>query len=261
MEKKKKYDQIKFSPRLLRKAVEACRNTSKNKKETLANCSVKIETEEWSFDSVDEFLAEYAKENVEVSSLYIDWQYAKKFSLFFFHGSNEITIRSNTRAEIETIFSIFEEAPSEDKAPFRSSRKNNVTVFIGHGKTKQWEKLKSHLQDKHDIDVIAYETGARAGHTIRDILDSMSDESSIALLILTGEDKTETGVRARQNVIHECGLFQGKLGFERAIMLVEEGIELASNFDGIQQLRFKKGRISEVFGDVVATIRREFGPL
>ena len=66
-------------------------------------------------------------------------------------------------------------------------------------------------------------------------------------------------IRARQNVIHECGLFQGRLGFDRAIMIVERDIELASNFDGIQQLRFDKGRISEVFGDVLATIRREFG--
>ena len=89
----------------------------------------------------------------------------------------------------------------------------------------------------------------------------MSRKASLALLVLTGEDKTEDGIRARQNVIHECGLFQGRLGFDRAILLVEEGIELASNFDGIQQLRFKKGRITEVFGDVIATIRREFGPI
>ena len=68
-------------------------------------------------------------------------------------------------------------------------------------------------------------------------------------------------MRARQNVVHECGLFQGRLGFERAIMLVEKGVELGSNFDGIQQLRFSKRRISETFGDVLATLRREFGPI
>ena len=64
-----------------------------------------------------------------------------------------------------------------------------------------------------------------------------------------------------KNVIHECGLFQGRLGFDRAILLVEHGVQLASNFDGIQQLRFKKGRISEVFGDVIATLKREFGSI
>ena len=108
---------------------------------------------------------------------------------------------------------------------------------------------------------MAYETGARAGHTIRDILGAMSEEASFALLVLTGEDQADHGLRARQNVVHECGLFQGRLGFDRAILLVEEGVELASNFDGIQQLRFSKGRIAEVFGDVIATLRREFGPI
>jgi predicted nucleotide-binding protein len=143
----------------------------------------------------------------------------------------------------------------------KKEEEEEITIFIGHGNNKQWENLKSHLQDKHELNIIAYETGARAGHTIRDILDSMSEKSSLALLVLTGEDKTDTGLRARQNVIHECGLFQGRLGFDRAILLVERGVELASNFDGIQQLRFRRGHISEVYGDVIATIRREFGPI
>ena len=126
----------------------------------------------------------------------------------------------------------------------------------GHLGSDEWIKLKSHLQDKHRLTIEAYETGARAGHTIRDIL------KSFALLVLTGEDETKDGVRrARQNVIHETGLFQGRLGFDRAIMLVENGIELASNFDGIQQIRFDKGRISETFGEVLATLKREFGPI
>jgi predicted nucleotide-binding protein len=66
-------------------------------------------------------------------------------------------------------------------------------------------------------------------------------------------------LRARQNVIHELGLFQGKLGFPRAIAIVEEGIETLSNLDDVQQLRFSKGNIAEIYGDVIATLRREFG--
>lgn len=157
------------------------------------------------------------------------------------------------------VFSVFEEAGPEDITELLPD--DEIKIFIGHGRDVQWEKLKTHLQDKHRLEIIAYETGARAGHAIRDILEDMSDQASFALLVLTGEDRTESGIRARQNVIHECGLFQGKLGFDRAILLVEQGVELASNFDGIQQLRFEKGRISEVFGDVIATLRREFGPL
>jgi len=65
--------------------------------------------------------------------------------------------------------------------------------------------------------------------------------------------------RARQNVVHETGLFQGKLGFSRAIVVVEEGVEVFSNLQGIDQIRYSKGNIKETFGAVLATLRREFG--
>jgi len=63
---------------------------------------------------------------------------------------------------------------------------------------------------------------------------------------------------ARENVIHELGLFQGRLGFTRAIVLLEEGCQEFSNILGVNQICFTKGRIRETFGDILATIRREF---
>ena len=85
----------------------------------------------------------------------------------------------------------------------------------------------------------------------------MLKNSSFALLVLTREDETSGGCfRARQNVIHETGLFQGKLGFSRAVVVLEEGTESFSNISGIEQLRFAK--IQEIFGDVIATLKREF---
>ena len=88
----------------------------------------------------------------------------------------------------------------------------------------------------------------------------MLSSSAIAFLIMTGEDETaDAEYRARQNVVHELGLFQGKLGFGRAIALVEDGIELFTNMAGIQQIRFSKGNIQETFGEVLATIKRETG--
>ncbi|MCF8391436.1 MAG: nucleotide-binding protein [Bacteroidales bacterium] len=145
--------------------------------------------------------------------------------------------------------------PKDENIP----EKENPIIFIGHGRKKDWNELADHLHYKHNIRIEAYETGARAGHTIRDILQSMLDSSSFALIVLTGEDiMANDEIRARQNVIHEAGLFQGRLGFNRALMLVEEGIENFSNVDGIQQLRYSKGNIKETFGEVLATIKREF---
>ena len=132
-------------------------------------------------------------------------------------------------------------------------------VFIGHGRDEQWRDLKDHLREKHDYRIEAYEIGARTGHPIKDILEDILSKTSFAVLVLTGEDETsEGGLRARQNVIHEAGLFQGRLGFNRAIILLEEGAEEFSNIQGIEQIRFRKTNIKETFGEVLATLRREF---
>ena len=132
-------------------------------------------------------------------------------------------------------------------------------VFIGHGRDGPWRDLKDHLHEKDDYRVTAYEIGARAGHTIRDVLEDMLSKTSFGVLVLTGEDETSEGdFRARQNVIHEAGLFQGRLGFNRAIILLEEGTEEFSNIEGIEQIRFGKKNIKETFGEVLATLRREF---
>ena len=48
----------------------------------------------------------------------------------------------------------------------------------------------------------------------------------MAFLVLTAEDEQTDGtLHARENVIHEAGLFQGRLGFEKAIILLEEGCQ------------------------------------
>ena len=55
----------------------------------------------------------------------------------------------------------------------------------------------------------------------------------------TGEDETKDGkLLARQNVVHEASLFQGgKLGFTRAIILLEEVTEEFSNLAGLKRKR------------------------
>lgn len=171
------------------------------------------------------------------------------------------SLAAPTRAAIEKIYSVLEAAaPKSQLQPEEPDEEQELpVVFIGHGRSLAWRDLKEHLQDLHGIQVVTYETGARAGHTIRDILEDLVERSTLALLVLTSEDEQANGAtRARQNVIHETGLFQGALGFSRAIMLVEHGVENFSNVDGIQQIRFSAGNIRETFGDVLATLSREF---
>ena len=86
----------------------------------------------------------------------------------------------------------------------------------------------------------------------------MLDEAGIALLVMTAEDEQNNQrFHARMNVIHEAGLFQGRLGFRRAIVLLEEGCEEFSNMHGVGQIRFPKGNIEAVFGEVRQILVRE----
>jgi predicted nucleotide-binding protein len=76
--------------------------------------------------------------------------------------------------------------------------------------------------------------------------------------VATAEDEAADGtVHARQNVIHEIGLFQGRLGFARAIILLEEGCEEFSNIHGLGQIRFPRGNIAACFEDVRKVLERE----
>jgi len=134
----------------------------------------------------------------------------------------------------------------------------NPTIFIGHGRNKAWIKLKNYLK-KRNFTVEAFESGARAGKLIYPVIEGMVADASFALLIMTGEDKTDVGKpRARQNVIHEIGLCQGRFGPNRAIVLLEDDVEEFTNMSGIGCIPFEKNKIHTCFREVVATIKREF---
>jgi predicted nucleotide-binding protein len=213
---------------------------------------------EWQFDTIQEFLAAadngWARFRVAADKgLSVDVIPAL--------GNTRLHVRASTREEIEQISSIFEREAERCRLPEPPPPPTpEVKVFVGHGADSQWKDLKDHLHEKHGYAVETYEIGSRAGHAIRDILEEMLKASSFALLVMTGEDETKDGkILARQNVVHEAGLFQGRLGFGRAIILLEDGTEEFSNIAGLQQIRFAKGKIKETFGDVLAVLKRELG--
>jgi predicted nucleotide-binding protein len=86
----------------------------------------------------------------------------------------------------------------------------------------------------------------------------MLNEASFAFLVLTAEDEKEDGTKhARENVIHELGLFQGRLGFRRAIILLEDGCQEFSNIHRLTQIRFPAGRIDVAFEEIRRVLERE----
>jgi predicted nucleotide-binding protein len=211
--------------------------------------------EELQFDSAPEFFTEYRR-GIYSNVSYLIGSAEQRLDVTVFEWNTSVTVSDNDRANIDQIFEVFERHVPNAQVYKREPKP--FVVFIGHGHNAMWKDLKDHLHEQHGYVVESYEIGARAGHTIRDVLQQMMDKSTFALIVMTAEDETSDGdLRARQNVIHEAGLFQGKLGFSKCIAIVEEGVEVFSNLEGIHQIRFGQGRIKETYGEVLATLRRE----
>lgn len=131
-------------------------------------------------------------------------------------------------------------------------------IFCGHGASLIWRELKDFLEDRLDLTVDEFNRVSTAGIPTATRLKEMLDGACFAFLVFTGEDEQPGGeFRARENVVHEAGLFQGRLGFTKAIVLLEDGCEEFSNIHGLGQIRFPKGRISAAFEEIRRVLERE----
>jgi hypothetical protein len=259
MKKQKVYGRARFSAEVLGQAFQTLRDYVGEETYSSRTLDVEVDDAKWSHDNEAEFFADYRRS----SSIAYFWHYYYSgygLEVTAESGWTSVTVRAPDRSSIEVISAIFESALSSSIMPEPPPEpKKKPTVFIGHGRSLLWRDLKDHLHEQHRYPVEAYETGSRAGHAVRDVLEEMLNKSGFAILVMTGEDETTSGdMRARQNVVHEAGLFQGKLGFNRAIILVENGVETFSNTSGIQQIRFEPEQIRSTFGDILATLHREF---
>ncbi len=265
MKRDKKYPRVVFDvPSLERILSEFQAIVADPGKTTFNTLKIAKGEETWDYDTPEEFLAEY-REKFSYATAWIDNSDLDLDIVVWgpHNPSAQVTIQAESRQKIIRLGNVVDSCaddcfippPQEpEKAPPKPK------IFIGHGGSSKWRDLKDHLQDQHGYEIISYESGSRAGHAIRDVIAELLEKSSFAILVMTGEDKMDDGsVRARQNVIHELGLFQGRLGFTKAVVLKEESTEEFSNIHGVNQIRYSKGNIRETFGEVLAVLRREFG--
>ncbi len=131
-------------------------------------------------------------------------------------------------------------------------------VFIGHGRSPVWRELKDFIFDRLGLPWDEFNRESVAGISTTERLNQMLDASSFAFLIMTAEDEhADATLHARENVIHEIGLFQGKLGFRRAIVLLEDGCQPFSNIHGLTYIPFPRDRISASFEELRRVLERE----
>jgi len=214
--------------------------------------------ERWELESENEFNAEYRR-NIEHATFVHHARAGYLSVVWWRHIPNvsTVSVELATRDQVEAVFEVFErwtnagriEPPPPPPAP-------QPVIFIGHGHSDDWKTLRDQLRDHHGLDVRAFESEPRFGQSITQILDEELSLASLAILVHTAEDEQRDGqTRARQNVVHETGLFQGRLGFDRALIVREEGCEEFSNIAGVQEIRFAPGHAREAVGEIVAMVK------
>ena len=155
---------------------------------------------------------------------------------------------------------LYEGLPDNTQQTMNNPTVNNKEkkIFIGHGGSDTWRELKDFIVETLGLEYEEFNRISPAGKATSDRLKEMLEVSCMAFLIMTGEDEQPDGsLRARNNVIHEVGLFQGKLGFERTIILLEDGCEDFSNIHGIIHIPFPKGSIEAAFEKIRDVLKRE----
>ncbi|MRR55057.1 MAG: hypothetical protein EG822_11180 [Deltaproteobacteria bacterium] len=156
-------------------------------------------------------------------------------------------------SHLQRLVAAFEGLPEAMKDPIRGKR-----IFIGHGRSPLWRELKDFINDRLHLPWDEFNREATAGHTTTARLKAMMADAAFAFLVMTAEEElSDTTIHARPNVIHEIGLFQGHLGVEKAIVLLEDGCSEFSNIIGLSQIRFPKNDIAARFEEIRRVLERE----
>jgi predicted nucleotide-binding protein len=120
------------------------------------------------------------------------------------------------------------------------------SVFVVHGHDHAALQQVVRLIERLELKPIVLVEEPSRGRTIIEKLEEQS-KTSVAIIILTPDDIGAPAAqpdamkpRARQNVILELGYFLGVLGRERVIVLYTDGVELPSDYVGVEYIRLDK---------------------
>jgi predicted nucleotide-binding protein len=145
----------------------------------------------------------------------------------------------------------------KDNEDMNTNVERKMRIFVSHGRDTDWRLLKDELQDTHGYIIDYFEKGQSFSKYTFEVLEEKLNLNDIAIIVFSAEDKHQDDDRlhARENVIHEAGLFQGKRGRRNVILLVERDLKEFSNILGITQIRYDKGNIIASVSKIIAALK------
>lgn len=130
-------------------------------------------------------------------------------------------------------------------------------IFISHGRSKEWYKVQAYLEKDLRLTTLELAQEPILGRTVLQKLSDEAGKCGHAVIVMTGDDVMGDEVRARENVMHEVGFFQGKYGLGNITLLHEEGVNIPSNIHGLVYISFPKDTVEATFGALYRELRAQ----
>lgn len=111
-------------------------------------------------------------------------------------------------------------------------------VFIVHGHNGELRERVARIIERQGLTAVVLNEQSNQGKTIIEKLEIEGDAAG-AVCLFTADDEGRAQAeqsekpRARQNVVFEAGYFIGRLGRENVAILVDKGIEIPSDLQGV----------------------------
>lgn len=150
--------------------------------------------------------------------------------------------------EVRTNYRVGEKVENEER-PKR--------VFISHGRSKEWYKVQAYIEKDINLATLELAQEPILGRTVLQKLNDESSRCGYAVIVMTGDDIVGEEVRARENVMHEIGFFQGKYGLQNVTLLHEEGVNIPSNIHGLVYIPFPKDTVEATFGALTRELKAQ----
>lgn len=177
----------------------------------------------------------FLSSDVKFSKSYDDFSKTEPYSTTFSMSKKYQNILIALKECIENDYIIFSDKSNN------CCKNTKANIFIGHGHHLLWARIGLYLCDILNLKPRYFEDNDRTSEIVPLEIEKFVDDESIkfAIMTLMNEDETkENKSIPRQNVIDEAARFSTKLGRNRVILVVEKGVTIPSNLQGIIFIEF-----------------------
>lgn len=135
---------------------------------------------------------------------------------------------------------------------------NENLIFVGRSRSEILTKLIAFLEDELSVKTITYDSESKKDDSVTSVSEKLLNDATFAILVLTTDDETkEDRIKVHRSLVYETGLFQGKLGFKKVLILHQRGIGDLSDFTKAHSIKLIDENIEQTFNEIRQILKNE----